>query len=986
LNVVKHLNSPLFQKIYLPNIGAGPEVSVPGTRTASPEPSQKDDEETDADADAAPSSTNGEPESSGAHLLSATSPIATGTDHAETNGLAVDHGPDEDLAANTDEIPEAQDINEESKPRLTLNTNAEEPMAAADANETGDEVVVLENGSDDSPEENKPKEDQDEVNSVADSDVEENDNRQFAPRSDNVYVYPRYEISQAMYHLQMVEEQWTAEDNRTEEFELLFEDVVRFFHGPGFAAWKEFEVSRPKAPLEGQAAATSLTALHITAANGLVELSRRLLDKQEAEAQANASVERADTTENGAPQDDTEPEFNMGGVADGANSDINARTVSGTTPLWWAASVSGAERRYNICKLLLERGALPGVDALRRADGELVNQEPPFHSLLYNSATEARVVRLFLDNGAKATETDPYGYNALHDFAWVGSDPEILDMLIEAGADINVKDDGGETPLHKLLNGRGTETPLDLLKRFLHHKADITVDDKYGQQALFEVAQSGSVEALKVILSHDPAPEIDHKEIDDWTALHNAARGGNVEGCKLLCDAGANVVSLDNRKCTPLYISVFSDNVETVDYLTKASLEKDENVLRLRTVSDKTVLRKSAALGKTEFVKLLLKKYRDHLDVDAADETLLWTPLHIAAYKGLTDIVELLLEHGADPKCKDKRGNTALVLCYQQWELLHSTDATRDASFENCLVELIEADREAAVGQTHLLSAAARKGSIAVLEALVLSRPGEPRADPVLRDEFGWTAIELAKQFKRQLAVDFLQQHSGFTGRFPDAWKITKPKLSRFDADVRELHFIGDYSDDDGWESRVTVFSDVPIPANLERYYYEVKVEFPDPAKAIEGKHTIGVGVFAAQASKYSGGGLEECFPGHSATAKRGTQSWAYHGDDGWVGSSLYGYHDEHQLRSELFGHGDVVGCAIDFRKGHVFWTKNGKRLSKNLAFPSLIVPTDHISSGESFRRCLSSTDACYRAAPACEGDHYFYQALRVETRRYARL
>jgi ankyrin repeat protein len=591
--------------------------------------------------------------------------------------------------------------------------------------------------------------------------------------------------------------------------------------------------------------------------------------------------------------------------------------------------VIGADRRYNICKLLLERGALPGIEALRGADGELVNQEPPFHSLLYNSATDARVVKLFLDCGAKATEVDPYGYNALHDFAWAGSDSAVLDMLIEAGANINVRDDGGETPLHKLLNGRGADTPLELLKRFLHHGADITVDDKYGQQALYEVAESGNIEALKVILSHVPAPEIDHKEIDDWTALHNAARGGNVEGCKLLRDAGANLVSLDNRQCSPLYISIFSDSVETVDFLAQASLEKDENILRQRTISDKTVLRKSAALGKTEFVKLLLTKYKKDLDVDAADKTLAWTPLHIAAYKGLTEIVELLLDNGADPKCKDKRGSTALVLCYQQWELLHATDATRDTSFESSLVALIEADREAAVKETHLLSAAARKGSITVLEALVLSRPGQPRADPVFRDEFGWTAIELAKQFKRQLAVDFLQQHSGLTGRFPEAWKITKPKLSRYDAEAKELHFIGDYSSDDGWESRTTVFADVPIPANLERYYYEVKVEFPDVEKAKEGNHTIGVGVFSAGASKYSNGGLEECFPGHSATAKRGTQSWAYHGDDGWVGSSLYGYSDEHQMRSELYGHGDVVGCAIDFRKGHVFWTKNGKRLSK---------------------------------------------------------
>ena len=611
---------------------------------------------------------------------------------------------------------------------------------------------------------------------------------------------------------------------------------------------------------------------------------------------------------------------------------VNAQDSNGTTALWWACLVQNLEMRYRTCELLLKRGAFPGLDALRGNDGELMNMETPFHALLYNSATDIRMVKLFLNHGAKVTEIDPYGYNALHDFAWAGNDPAILDLLMEAGADINVRDEGGETPLHKLLNGRGENVPLDLLKRFLFYKADITVNDKYDQQPLYEVASGGSAEALKMILSHVPGPDIDHQETDGETALYAAARWGNLECCKLLRDAGANLLLCDKQNRPPVFVSCSSESKDTVDFLAQASLEKDTNILRQRSVLDKTILRKASAQGHVDVVKMLLTKYREYLDIDAFDKALGWTPLHVAAYRGFTEIVECLLDHGADMKVLDKKGRTALVLCYQQWELLHATDSVRDASFEGALVALIEADRTAAVSEPHLLSAAARKGSISVLEALVLGPPGQPRADPVLRDEFGWTAVELAKQFKRQLAVDFLQQHSGFTGRYPEAWKITKPDMVKFDPQLKELHFASQGTGLDSLEHRLTVFADCPIPASLERYYYEVMIEFPDPEKAKQESHTIGVGVFSLGASRYTGGiGLEWSFPGHASSARPGSQSWGYHGDDGWVGSSLYGYHDERQIRSQTFGHGDTVGCGIDFRKGYIFWTKNGRRLSESI-------------------------------------------------------
>jgi ankyrin repeat protein len=428
---------------------------------------------------------------------------------------------------------------------------------------------------------------------------------------------------------------------------------------------------------------------------------------------------------------------------------------------------------------------------------------------------------------------------------------------------------------------------------------------------------------------------------------------GSLECCKLLTEAGADILSLDKQSCSPVYVASFSDSVdaiETIDFLAQASLMRDPEFLRQRTTHGKTILRKAAANGKTDLVKLLLSKYKHALDIDAPDSVLGWTPLHIASYRGFAELVELLLDHGADLKASDKQGKTALVRCYQQWELLHATEATQD-NFVGALVALIEADRAAAVAQTNLLSAAARKGSIPVLEALVLGHPGQPRADPVRRDEFGWTAIELAKQFKRQVAVDFLQQHSGFMGRYPETWKLLSNNLVKTDPETNELSYTCELSSEI-LARPYTIYADCPIPASLDRYYYEVSVEFPNPEMAKAKKHCIAMGVFSLGASKYSDGvGLDKAFPGHASSSKRGTQSWAYHGDDGWLGNTIWGYYDKRQQKTETFGHGDTVGCGVDFRKGYIFWTKNGRRLRMKIIPPLLkCFKADCVCSGKGIR------------------------------------
>jgi len=188
----------------------------------------------------------------------------------------------------------------------------------------------------------------------------------------------------------------------------------------------------------------------------------------------------------------------------------------------------------------------------------------------------ARVKRLAIDCGVDPNvREDDKGATPLHVAAEYGYS-EIVEVLLEHGADPNIRDKYGETPLH-VAAAFGNSKVVEVL---LEHGADPNARDDYGATPLHYAAAfdypkivkslpkdlsdydatplQGAVEfnypeVAKLLLEHGANPNIQENKYG-YTPLHYAASRCHVDVARVLLDHGADPTIRDNEGRTPLDI------------------------------------------------------------------------------------------------------------------------------------------------------------------------------------------------------------------------------------------------------------------------------------------------------------------------------------------------------------------------------------------------------------------------------------------------
>ena len=128
-----------------------------------------------------------------------------------------------------------------------------------------------------------------------------------------------------------------------------------------------------------------------------------------------------------------------------------------------------------------------------------------------------------------------YGRTALH-LAAEQANLSIIEILLEAGLDIDARDEEGQSALHVAVLER-REASVKLL---LDKGADRDLSDQDGRTALHLAAENGNSEVVKLLLDYQV--KVNAKDHSGRTALHRAIEQGHEAVVRLMLQRGADAM------------------------------------------------------------------------------------------------------------------------------------------------------------------------------------------------------------------------------------------------------------------------------------------------------------------------------------------------------------------------------------------------------------------------------------------------------------
>ncbi|KTG33127.1 hypothetical protein cypCar_00040349 [Cyprinus carpio] len=204
----------------------------------------------------------------------------------------------------------------------------------------------------------------------------------------------------------------------------------------------------------------------------------------------------------------------------------------------------------------------------------------------------------------------------------------------------------GRTPLH-LAAYKGH---IAVVRILLAAGCDLDIQDDGDQTALHRAAVVGNADVISALIQEGCA--LDRQDKDGNTALHEAAWHGFSQSVKLLVKAGANVHAKNKAGNTALHLACQNGHAQSSKVLLLAGSRPDSK----NSVGD-TCLHVSARYNHVSVIRALLGAICSVTERNHAGDT----ALHIAAALNHRKTVRMLLEAGADSRFKNNsftRGRT----------------------------------------------------------------------------------------------------------------------------------------------------------------------------------------------------------------------------------------------------------------------------------------------------------------------------------------
>ncbi len=147
---------------------------------------------------------------------------------------------------------------------------------------------------------------------------------------------------------------------------------------------------------------------------------------------------------------------------------------------------------------------------------------------------------------------------------------KVVNLLISAGADINILDDDGESPLHNFLW-------LDLddcVRELLKHEPDLNIVSSCGDTPLGKALMNSKEELALLFLDAGADPNAGIEDLRPILFAANEVYGVSPDTLRKLIAAGADVNTKNSNGETPLHMAVNNSN-EVIQILLEAGADPD---------------------------------------------------------------------------------------------------------------------------------------------------------------------------------------------------------------------------------------------------------------------------------------------------------------------------------------------------------------------------------------------------------------------------
>ena len=394
------------------------------------------------------------------------------------------------------------------------------------------------------------------------------------------------------------------------------------------------------------------------------------------------------------------------------NADINITKHEESTHLMIASDV----------------GHLAVVDSLLRLNNDPnIQTKSGWSAIMFASSNgHLKVVEILLKKGANPNSQANDGWTALI-FASQCGHHQVVEILLEKGADPNIHAIDGLTPLLIACSNDHLEVVAQLLKAC----ADPNMYYNNGLTALIVASVNGHLQLVELLLKVKADPNAHDNE--GWTALMFACHNGCINVVESLLKENADPNVRSNLGWTALLLASKKGHSKVVEMLLQykanphIELHKHLDSFTIATVE-----------GNTDVVNTFL----NHSEITFESLSMGW---YKACQLGHVPIITSLSN-----KVEIDSDQTDLIISCAEGDLGTVVDQLMSGT--------IMPDVQFIHGITPLMISSSC-GHTDIVEALIQSGANVNKTD-----EFGYTALDYAKQAKQDMTHVLLLQHGGLSG------------------------------------------------------------------------------------------------------------------------------------------------------------------------------------------------------------------------------